>query len=133
MSETPRSGRKSGKKYVMISAVAERLQIHPQTIRLYEREGLLQPSRSAGNTRLYDEDAIRRLETILPLTRDMGVNLAGVEVILQLKEQLEEMRVEVERMVEELRQHRSDAKAGVDRRYALVRVQSGLPVRRQSL
>lgn len=131
MSEpTARTGRRAGKKYVMISVVAEQLQIHPQTIRLYEREGLITPTRSAGNTRLYDEDSIRRLETILTLTRDMGVNLAGVEVILNLKDQLEEMRAEFERMTAELRQFASDERAGIDRRFALVKVKSGLPVRR---
>ncbi|HRC85273.1 MAG TPA: MerR family transcriptional regulator [Thermoanaerobaculia bacterium] len=130
MSETTRGSRNAGKKYVMISVVAERLQIHPQTIRLYEREGLIVPTRSAGNTRLYDEEAIRRLETILTLTRDMGVNLAGVEVILNLKDQLEELRSVVDRLSEELRQFSNDERAGIDRRFALVQVKSGLPARR---
>ena len=65
------------RKYLMISAVAERFEIHPQTLRLYEREGLIAPQRSQGNTRLYDEETLQRLETILTLTRDLGVNLAG--------------------------------------------------------
>jgi len=78
----PARGRPGRPKYVMISVVAERYDIHPQTLRLYEREGLIKPARSSGNTRLYDEEAIRRLEIILALTRDLGVNLAGVEVIL---------------------------------------------------
>ena len=72
----------------MISAVAEQYQLHPQTLRLYEREGLLKPSRSDGNTRLYTDDDLERLEVILHLTRDLGVNLAGVEIIMRLLDQL---------------------------------------------
>jgi MerR family transcriptional regulator/heat shock protein HspR len=78
-----------------ISAVAERYGIHPQTLRLYEREGLLKPFRSVGNTRYYSDDDLERLETILTLTRDLGVNLAGVEVILNLQEQMARMREEM--------------------------------------
>ena len=88
----------------MISVVAERYGIHPQTLRLYEREGLIKPARSAGNTRLYDEEAIRRLEIILTLTRDLGVNLAGVEVILNMREQMEKMQGEVDRLLEFVKQ-----------------------------
>ena len=76
----------------MISAVAEQYQIHPQTLRLYEREGLLKPSRSDGNTRLYTDDDLERLEVILKLTRELGVNLAGVEIILNMREKMEEMQ-----------------------------------------
>lgn len=119
-----------GKKYVMISVVAERLQIHPQTIRFYEREGLIKPARSAGNTRLYDEIAIQRLETILNLTRELGVNLAGVEVILSMKERLHALQGEVDRLLSELRQHASDQRAGIERRHALVRVTGGVPAKR---
>src|SRR5438270_459753 len=72
----------------MISAVAEQYQIHPQTLRLYEREGLLAPSRSDGNTRLYTDDDLERLEVILKLTRELGVNLAGVEIILNMREKM---------------------------------------------
>ena len=79
----------------MISAVAELYDIHPQTLRLYEREGLLQPSGSSGNTRLYDEGDLARLETILSLTRDLGVNLAGVEVILNMRDNMERLQQEV--------------------------------------
>lgn len=122
--------RAGGKRYVLISAVAERFEIHPQTLRMYEREGLLKPSRSAGNTRLYDEEAIRRLETILNLTRELGVNLAGVEVILSMKDRMEELQAEVDRLVTELRQALNDHRAGIDRRHALVRVQGGPPARR---
>ncbi len=76
----------------MISAVAEQYQIHPQTLRLYEREGLLKPSRSEGNTRLYTDDDLERLEVILKLTRDLGVNLAGVEIILNMREKMDQMQ-----------------------------------------
>ncbi len=81
----------------MISAVAEQYQIHPQTLRLYEREGLLKPSRSDGNTRLYTQEDLERLEVILKLTRDFGVNLAGVEIILNMREKM----AAIERQVEE--------------------------------
>ncbi|MGE5235916.1 MAG: MerR family transcriptional regulator [Acidobacteriota bacterium] len=83
----------------MISWVAERYGVHPQTLRLYEREGLLKPPRSVGNTRLYDDDTCERLEFILTLTRDLGVNLAGVEVVLNLKDQIDALQTEVERLV----------------------------------
>jgi MerR family transcriptional regulator/heat shock protein HspR len=126
-----RERRQGSKKYVMISVVAERFQIHPQTLRLYEREGLITPVRSAGNTRLYDEETIRRLETILTLTRDLGVNLAGVEVILNLQEQMDQMQVEVDRLLEAVKQQVIDQRAGIDRRYALVRVKTGPLVRRR--
>ena len=85
-------------KYRMISWVAERYNVHPQTLRLWEREGLLQPSRSRGNTRLYDEQTCERLESILTLTRDLGVNLAGVDIILNLKEQIRRLQKENELM-----------------------------------
>jgi len=88
--------KKKGKAAYMISAVAETYDIHPQTLRLYEREGLLKPSRSEGNTRLYTQDDIERLELILNLTRDLGVNLAGVEVILNMRQRLEEMQTEMQ-------------------------------------
>ena len=84
-----------GKAYFMISAVASRYNIHPQTLRLYEREGLLKPSRTEGNTRLYSDEDLERLETILSLTRDLGVNLAGVEIILNMRERIEQMQGEV--------------------------------------
>jgi MerR family transcriptional regulator, heat shock protein HspR len=86
------------KKYLMISTVAERYGIHPQTLRLYEREGLIRPARSEGNTRLYDEATCQRLEFILTLTRDLGVNLAGVEVVLNMKDQIDALQAELVRM-----------------------------------
>jgi MerR family transcriptional regulator/heat shock protein HspR len=88
----------------MISAVAERYEIHPQTLRLYEREGLLAPSRSDGNTRLYTDDDLERLEVILKLTRELGVNLAGVEIILNMREKMEAMQQQIEHFVENLNQ-----------------------------
>jgi MerR family transcriptional regulator, heat shock protein HspR len=83
----------------MISAVAEQYAIHPQTLRLYEREGLLKPSRSDGNTRLYTDDDLERLEVILHLTRDLGVNLAGVEIILNMREKMGEMQSQIQEFV----------------------------------
>jgi MerR family transcriptional regulator/heat shock protein HspR len=90
----------SGKAYYMISVVAQKYNIHPQTLRLYEREGLLKPSRTDGNTRLYSEDDLRRLETILSLTRDLGVNLAGVEIILNMRQKMDDMQREVNEFME---------------------------------
>ena len=92
-------------KTYTISAVAELFEIHPQTLRLYEREGLLKPSRSDGNTRLYEDADIERLEIILSLTRDLGVNLAGVEIILNMREKMNRMQHEFERFLEYLRTH----------------------------
>ncbi|HTX35121.1 MAG TPA: helix-turn-helix transcriptional regulator [Bryobacteraceae bacterium] len=83
----------------MISSVAEQYDIHPQTLRLYEREGLLTPSRSEGNTRLYTDDDIERLEVILHLTRDLGVNLAGVEIILNMRQKMGEMQAQIQQFV----------------------------------
>ena len=87
--------KRTGKAYYMISAVAQKYNIHPQTLRLYEREGLLKPSRTEGNTRLYSEEDLEQLETILSLTRDLGVNLAGVEIILNMRRKIEQMQHEV--------------------------------------
>lgn len=83
----------------MISAVAEQYEVHPQTLRLYEREGLLKPSRSEGNTRLYTKEDLERLEVILQLTRELGVNLAGVEIILNMREKMAAMQREIEEFV----------------------------------
>jgi MerR family transcriptional regulator/heat shock protein HspR len=87
--------KKTGKAFYMISAVAQKYNIHPQTLRLYEREGLLKPSRTEGNTRLYSEEDLEQLETILSLTRDLGVNLAGVEIVLNMRRKIEQMQREV--------------------------------------
>jgi len=92
-------------KTYTISAVAEIYDIHPQTLRLYEREGLLAPSRSVGNTRLYEDGDLERLEIILSLTRELGVNLAGVEIILNMREKMDSMQREFERFFEYLKTH----------------------------
>lgn len=92
--------RPAGKAYYMISVVSQRYEIHPQTLRLYEREGLLKPSRTEGNTRLYSEDDLEQLETILALTRELGVNLAGVEIILNMRRKMERMQSEVNEFME---------------------------------
>jgi len=94
--------RKSKGAY-MISAVAEMYQIHPQTLRLYEREGLLRPSRSEGNTRLYTDEDLERLEFILNLARDLGVNIAGIAIILQMRERMEEMNRQMQNFVDYVR------------------------------
>ena len=91
-----------------ISAVAEMYDIHPQTLRLYEREGLLKPSRSVGNTRVYEDPDLERLEVILSLTRDLGVNLAGVEIILNMREKMAQMQREFEQFFEYLKTHASE-------------------------
>lgn len=91
-----------------ISAVAELYDIHPQTLRLYEREGLLKPSRSIGNTRLYEDADLERLEVILSLTRDLGVNLAGVEIILNMREKMDQMQREFENFFEYLKTHANE-------------------------
>ena len=87
----------------MISAVAEMYGIHPQTLRLYEREGLLRPSRSDGNTRLYTDEDLERLEFILNLARDLGVNIAGIAIVLQMRERMEEMNRQMQGFVDYVR------------------------------
>jgi MerR family transcriptional regulator/heat shock protein HspR len=88
----------------MISAVAEMYGIHPQTLRLYEREGLLKPSRTEGNTRLYTDEDLQRLEFILSLARDLGVNIAGMAIILQMRERMEEMQRQIQEFVQYIQQ-----------------------------
>lgn len=95
--------RQSGKAFYMISVVSQKYDIHPQTLRLYEREGLLTPSRTDGNTRLYSDDDLAQLETILTLTRDLGVNLAGVEIILNMRRKMERMQTEVNEFMEHVK------------------------------
>jgi MerR family transcriptional regulator, heat shock protein HspR len=107
--------------FVMISIIAERYNIHPQTLRLYEREGLIKPSRTAGNTRLYGEDEIRKLEMILTLTRDLGVNLAGVEVVLQLARMMHDADMEFDMLLDYIRQTMLDRRHGIERENALVK------------
>ncbi len=95
--------RRKSKGAYMISAVTEMYEIHPQTLRLYEREGLLRPSRSDGNTRLYTDEDLERLEFILNLARDLGVNIAGIAVILQMRERMEEMNRQMQGFVDYVR------------------------------
>ncbi len=110
----------------MISIVAERYNIHPQTLRLYEREGLITPARTEGNTRIYGPDELKRLEMILRLTRDLGANLAGVEVILNLTERMRaDGAIDIDQLIGYIRQQVFDRRCGVeDRHKALVRAQS---------
>ena len=107
-----------------IGVIAERFGIHPQTLRMYEREGLLRPARTEGRTRLYDADTIERLEIILTLTRDLGVNLAGVEVILHMKERMQRMQGDVQNLLSVLREEAQSRRADSepDRKFALVKV-----------
>jgi MerR family transcriptional regulator/heat shock protein HspR len=100
-------GRKRAKAGYMISAVAELYKLHPQTLRLYERVGLLKPSRSKGNTRLYTDQDLERLEIILTLARDMGVNLAGVDIILNMREKMTEMEKQMQEFVRCVREELS--------------------------
>lgn len=116
-------GRRRSDGFVMISIIAERYNIHPQTLRLYEREGLIKPARTAGNTRLYGQDEIRKLEMILTLTRDLGVNLAGVEVVLQLARMMLEADMEFARLLDYIRQNVLDKRHGIERDNALVKAQ----------
>ncbi|HWX23975.1 MAG TPA: helix-turn-helix transcriptional regulator, partial [Vicinamibacteria bacterium] len=88
----------------MISVVAKTYGIHPQTLRLYEREGLLKPSRTDGNTRLYSDDDLKQLEVILNLTRDLGVNLAGIEIILNMRSKIEQMQSEMNEFLSYVRE-----------------------------
>jgi len=114
-----------GQKYYMISVVAKSYGIHPQTLRLYEREGLLKPSRTDGNTRLYSDEDLRQLEVILNLTRDLGVNLAGVEIVLNMRRKMEQMQAEVSDFVAYVREELLRAnQAGWEERFqqALVRL-----------
>jgi MerR family transcriptional regulator/heat shock protein HspR len=108
----------------MISWVAEKYNVHPQTLRLWEREGLIRPTRSQGNTRLYDDEACEQLEAILTLTRDLGVNLAGVEIILNLKGQIRKLQAENTMLGRMLRQTLRSKKE-IPRYHALVKVETG--------
>jgi MerR family transcriptional regulator/heat shock protein HspR len=116
----PREKDRSG--VLRIGAIAERYGIHPQTLRMYEREGLLRPARTEGNTRLYDTDTVERLEIILTLTRHLGVNLAGVEVILHMKQRMEKMHGEVQRMLGVLREEFETRRSGPDQSLALAKI-----------
>ena len=116
--------KKSSKAYFMISVVAQKYNIHPQTLRLYEREGLLKPSRTDGNTRLYSEEDLEQLETILSLTRDLGVNLAGVEIILNMRRKIERMQTEVNEFMEYVKQELSKGIGDWEQRLSTALVKS---------
>jgi MerR family transcriptional regulator, heat shock protein HspR len=94
------ASKEEGKRYYMISAVSKRFDVHPQTLRLYERDGLLTPSRTEGNTRLYTDEDLDQLEVILNLTRNLGVNLAGVEIVLNMREKMGRMQDEMSAFLE---------------------------------
>ncbi len=128
--KTEGGGGKSGGGFYHISAVARMYNIHPQTLRLYEREGLLRPSRSEGNTRLYTEDDLRRLEIILNLIRELGVNLAGVEVILNMREKMAQIEKEVNELLDYIKEeffqgHEDEFET---RRQSLVRIDKTKPI-----
>ncbi len=95
-----KEAKKEAKTYYHISSVSQMYDLHPQTLRLYEREGLLKPSRSQGNTRLYSDEDLKQLELILSLVRDLGVNLAGVEVILNMRQKMQQMEAQVNELLE---------------------------------
>ena len=115
---------KKDRAYYMISVVAKQFDVHPQTLRLYEREGLLRPSRTEGNTRLYSDRDLETLTLILNLTRDLGVNLAGVEIIMNMRRRMERMQQEVDRFVAGLQEEFQRRGAGEEsgRSEALVKV-----------
>jgi MerR family transcriptional regulator/heat shock protein HspR len=116
--------RKRAKAGYMISAVAELYQLHPQTLRLYERVGLLKPSRSQGNTRLYTDSDLERLEVILNLTRELGVNLAGIEIILNMRDKMADMQSQMEAFIKFVRNEMGRSFSAADNpkvRHAIVR------------
>ena len=116
-----------GKPLYMIGVVAEMLSVHPQTLRLYERKGLVRPSRTVGRTRMYSAEDVEELARLLRLTRDLGVNLAGIEIILKMRRRMLEMQKQIEDLVVYLRDEGSEPRnaAGRESREALVRVASG--------
>ena len=116
-----------GKPLYMIGVVAEMLGVHPQTLRFYEKKGLVRPSRTVGRTRMYSAEDIDELARLLRLTRDLGVNLAGIEIILKMRRRMIEMQKQIEDLVSYLREDGGEAKdrAGRAPREALVRAASG--------
>ena len=121
-----------GKAYYMISAVSQKYNIHPQTLRLYEREGLLKPSRSQGNTRYYTEGDLERLDIILNLTREMGVNLAGIEIILNMRDKMRDMEQQMQEFLGFVQQQLARGIPSADERRirnAIVRVQKPVVIR----
>ncbi len=123
-------GKRKKQGAYMISAVAEMYDIHPQTLRLYEREGLLKPSRTEGNTRLYTDEDIERLELILSLARDLGVNISGIAIILQMRERMEEMQRQMAGFVNYVRSEvMARAQHADPSRGAIVPVQRGIVIK----
>ncbi len=124
--------KKRSKGVYMISSVSEQYGIHPQTLRLYEREGLLAPSRSDGNTRLYTDEDLERLEVILQLTRELGVNLAGVEIILNMRDKMAAMQAQIEEFVSQLNLELSNQPLMPEpsRSGSLIPVVRGIPVKK---
>ena len=107
----------------MISVVAELLGVHPQTLRLYEREGFIRPRRTQGNTRLYSERDVEEVRRVLHLTRDLGVNLAGVEVVLEMRRKMERMQAEMDEKIDFLRREMQKELERQQARKALVRIE----------
>jgi MerR family transcriptional regulator, heat shock protein HspR len=125
-------GKRKKQGAYMISSVAEMYGIHPQTLRLYEREGLLKPSRTEGNTRLYTDEDLERLEIILSLARDLGVNISGIAIILQLRERMEEMQRQMSEFVSYVRTEvmtRAHNAANDPTRGAIVPVSRSIPIK----
>lgn len=122
---------KDSRKYYHISTVARIYDVHPQTLRLYEREGLLKPSRSRGNTRLYSDEDLRQLEIILNLSRDLGVNLAGIEVVLNMRSKMERIEADIERFLEYVHQEFYEGRDEEfkSRTKSLVRISPGRMIR----
>ena len=123
--------KKKGKAAYMISAVAEIYNLHPQTLRLYERVGLLKPSRSQGNTRLYTDSDLERLEVILTLARDMGVNLAGIEIILNMREKMIEMEHEMGEFAQVVQQELSRMASRAEVKIPKTAIVRAVPVRQK--
>jgi len=116
----------------MISVVAKSYGIHPQTLRLYEREGLLKPSRTEGNTRLYSDEDLKQLEVILNLSRDLGVNLAGIEIVLNMRRKMEQMQADLNEFLGQVREElRRGAEEGFSEKLeqALVKVPPAMIVK----
>lgn len=128
-----KQAKKATKTYYHISSVSQMYNLHPQTLRLYEREGLLKPSRSKGNTRLYTDEDLKQLELILNLIRDLGVNLAGVEVIINMRQKMQQMEAEVSELFEYIKREffRGKEEEFEARKWGLVRVSETKIVKRE--
>ena len=117
-----------GKPLYMIGVVAEMLKVHPQTLRFYEKKGLVRPSRTEGQTRMYSAEDVDEIARLLRLTRDLGVNLAGVEIILKMRRRMIEMQKQIEDLVTYVRDGGGGdrpAERSSEPREALVRAASG--------